>query len=262
MNTGLHLSASGVLANLYRQDVFANNLANMGTVGFKRDLAMITQRAPESLEDPHPFGLQNDLLDRLGGGVFAGPQQVAFKQGAMQKTDNALDVALDGKDTFFVASVIDPTTKEQAIRLTRDGRFETDLNGMLVMIAGGNPILDENDQTIQVDRSQPVEINREGEIRQNQQLIAKLQIARAADNKRLLKSGSNLFRFEDGQDQRVVATSASVRSGYVEMSTVDPFTELRAMLDATSAVQSNGNLIKYHDMLMDRTVNTLGRVVG
>ena len=92
MNYGLHLSAQGVLANLYRQDVFANNLANMGTVGFKRDLAMISQRSPEALEDAHPFELQNGLLDRLGGGVFAGPQQVLFSQGSMQKTNSPLDV--------------------------------------------------------------------------------------------------------------------------------------------------------------------------
>ena len=44
MNYGLYLSATGVLANTYRQDVIANNLANSETVGFKRHLATFQQR--------------------------------------------------------------------------------------------------------------------------------------------------------------------------------------------------------------------------
>ena len=71
MNYGLYLSASGVLTNMYRQDVFANNLANASTVGFKRDLAAISQRDPESIEGGHAMQWRNDLLDELGGGVFA-----------------------------------------------------------------------------------------------------------------------------------------------------------------------------------------------
>ena len=44
MMYGLYLSATGVLANSYRQDVIANNLANSETVGFKRDTALLRKR--------------------------------------------------------------------------------------------------------------------------------------------------------------------------------------------------------------------------
>ena len=41
MNYGLYLSAAGMLTNMYRQDVAANNLANAQTPAFKRDLALL-----------------------------------------------------------------------------------------------------------------------------------------------------------------------------------------------------------------------------
>ena len=68
MNYGLYLSASGVLTNLYRQDVFSNNLANVETVGFKQDLPSIRQRAPESIEQQFGSDVSKRLLDKLGGG--------------------------------------------------------------------------------------------------------------------------------------------------------------------------------------------------
>ena len=51
MNYGLSLSASGVLTNSYRQDVFANNLANVNTDGFKPDLHTIPTRHTPAQED-------------------------------------------------------------------------------------------------------------------------------------------------------------------------------------------------------------------
>ena len=78
MNYGLYLSASGVLTNLYRQDVFANNLANSETVGFKPDSPTVRQREPEAIEDNLGLGASQRLLDKLGGGVLAGPQSIRF----------------------------------------------------------------------------------------------------------------------------------------------------------------------------------------
>ncbi len=49
---GLYLSASGVLTNLYRQDVIANNIANSETVGFKKDLTILQQR-PTAAQELH-----------------------------------------------------------------------------------------------------------------------------------------------------------------------------------------------------------------
>ena len=46
---GLYQSAAGMMANEYRQDVLANNIANADTVGFKRDVAIFAERQPARL---------------------------------------------------------------------------------------------------------------------------------------------------------------------------------------------------------------------
>ena len=67
---GLYLSASGVLANSYRQDVIANNIANSETVGFKKDLTMLQQRPTAAQETGH-WSQTDSLLEPLGGGLLA-----------------------------------------------------------------------------------------------------------------------------------------------------------------------------------------------
>lgn len=111
MNYGLYLSASGVLTNMYRQDVIANNLANVETVGFKLDLPSIRQRDPESIEDSFGSDVSKRLLDKLGGGVLAAQQRINFSPGPIEKTGAPLDVALDSPGAFFCGQRRQRSTK-------------------------------------------------------------------------------------------------------------------------------------------------------
>src|SRR5690606_7809628 len=145
---GLYLSASGVLTNLYRQDVFANNLANSETVGFKPDSPSIRQRDPEAIEDNLGLGVSQRLRDKLGRGVPAGPQGIRFTPGPMRQTGNPFDAALDDDTSFFAVD-----TAEGA-RYTRDGRFTLNgegtlvtQNGQPVVGVGGQPIVVPGDTT-------------------------------------------------------------------------------------------------------------------
>lgn len=259
MNYGLYLSASGVLTNLYRQDVFSNNLANVKTVGFQRDLAMIHQRSAESIEDPTLAGNSHELLDKLGGGVFAGPQSISFKNGPMEHTGNPLDVALEAEKTFFNVRAANPEGDDSGIRLTRDGRFSRDAEGYLVTIAGGHHVLDDADQPIELGEGGEVTIDPTGRIFVEGQVVARLGIKTVSDTDALTKRGKNLLGWE-GADIRTDPPTVAMRAGFVEASGVDPVVTLMNLIAATKAVSGNANLIRYHDTLMDRAVNTLGRV--
>ncbi len=260
MNYGLHLSASGVLTNMYRQDVFANNLANVSTVGFKRDLASISQRDPEVAESGQPFKYHNQLLDQLGGGVFAGPQKTDFSPGPIEQTNRPLDAALTSKDTFFAVAEKDANGNE-SVRLTRDGRFFVSGEGYLVN-ANGARVLNEADQSIQVDPDQPVTIDAAGRLMQAGESTGQVQVAQVADTSQLIKQGQNLFRFK-GADPRIEGErTGRVRPNALESSAIDPIKELLAMIEASGAVESNANMIKYHDQMMDNAVNRLGRING
>ena len=256
MNYGLYLSASGVLTSMYRQDVFANNLANVQTVGFKPDIPTVREREPESVEGGHGGAFRQVLLDKLGGGVLAGQQRMNWKVGSPMKTENPLDAALNGENSFFV--VQDPS--REGIELTRDGRFTMDSMGRLVTTAGGHAVLDEGDRPIVLRLDQQATINPQGQVFQGGQVVAQIQVTGVGDVGKLRKQGENLLGFAGGEDMRVKPQDANMTPGFVEASGVDSVRALMDLVSATKAVSANGNMIRFHDGMMDRAVNTLGRL--
>lgn len=260
MNYGLYLSASGVLTQMYRQDVFANNLANVKTAGFRGDLATVRQRDPESVEDNLGFESRNDLLDRLGGGVMAGPQHISLTPGSIEHTGNDLDAALTDVNAFFTVAVTDPKTGQTQVRLTRDGRFSRGAGDKLVSASDGAAVLGPNDQPITLDPNYPVAIGADGRIVQNNQEIARLQVVSARDPHQLIKDGHNRFRLAGGDVQRQTIAAPHIEPGAIEASSVDPVRSMVDMIAVTRAINSNADLIRYHDQIMDKAINTLGRI--
>ena len=258
MNYGLYLSASGVLTNMYRQDVYANNLANVKTVGFKRDLAEIRQRDPEVVEDQLGARFSHRLLDRLGGGAMAARSRVSSEPGALENTAGELDLALPGANAFFAVGTTD-AAGEQHATLTRDGRLTRDAEGFLVTIAGGNRVLDDKDKPIQLPATGKVHVDDAGNMTVGDSQVAKIQVASVDDPTRLIKHGQGLFRWRGAGDPRSPAEEPNVKQGFVEASGVDPIKALMQLIGATKATTGNANMIRYHDLLMDRAVNVLGR---
>ena len=256
MNYGLYLSASGLLTNSYRQDVYANNLANVNTVGYKPDVPALQARPAEAAEDFVPAGTSHALLDRLGGGVLAGPQRTSFAPGPLEHTGRDLDVALVEPGTFLAVEHVD-AEGNASVRLTRDGRLMIDAQGFVVT-ATGHRVLGPGDGPIAVDPTAELTIARDGSLMQNGGAVGQLQVA-AADPYALEKTGSNLFAFRGG-DPRVIVDQPDLRVGELEGSGTDAIKTLMSIMASTKAATANANLIKYHDSLMDHAVNTLGRV--
>lgn len=260
MNYGLYLSASGVLTNMYRQDVFANNLANVNTPGYKPDVATIRGRHPEAIEEQFGGKLRKAVLDKLGGGALAGPQLVRTTQASLEQTGGKLDVALDRSGAYFAVQNVDPGTGKQSVGLTRDGRFTRSSEGFLVMMTNGQKVLDAGDRPIRVPASSTLGIGTDGSIVADGEAVARLQVTGVRDEQQLIKQGSSLFRFESGSDHRAPAPSVNVKQGYVEQSGVNPITALMDVLDAGKAAESNANMIRFFDEMMSRAVNQLGSV--
>jgi flagellar basal body rod protein FlgG len=257
MNYGLYLSASGAMVNQYRQDVFANNLANVETVGFKPHVPSAKARAPESIEDNLGISAAKPMLDRLGGGALAGPQRVSFGSPKLNETGNPLDVALTGKQTFFAVETVNGEGNPE-IALTRDGRFSPDDQGRLVT-QSGQPVLNADDQPITVAPDAKVQIDNTGQVIQNGEPIDQLQVARIDNTDALNKQEGGLFAMEqDGMRQ--ILESPSVKSGFVEASAVNPIDTLSQLIAATKSATGNANMVKYHDKMMQQAVTRLGRL--
>jgi flagellar basal body rod protein FlgG len=258
MNYGLYLSASGVLTNSYRQDVYANNLANVGTVGFKPDLAAVQSRPSKSVEDHLAPDVSRQLMDKLGGGVNAAPQRIAFSMGAPEQTGRAMDAFLEDPTDFLQVTVRDAAGRETT-QYTRDGRLMTDHQGRLVT-PSGLPVLDGKGKTIDLPPNLPTQVGSAGWITgPANERIAQLGVVRIDDPTALKKAGGNRFVMIGSSAVEVLDTPR-VRGGTLENSAANPIDSLMSVISATKAATGNARMLRYHDTVMDQAINTLGRV--
>ena len=133
MIRSLWISKTGLDAQQTQMDVIANNLANVGTNGFKRSRAVFEDLLYQTLRQPGSQSSQQTQLPsglQLGTGVRPVTTERIFTQGNLQQTGNSKDVAIQGQGFF---QVLRP---DGSTAYTRDGSFQTDFEGQLVTSSG------------------------------------------------------------------------------------------------------------------------------
>ena len=101
MPYGMYVSAEGAQCRAQRIEVIANNLANVDTVGFKRELAVFQARYAEAIDRGQATAGAGSIHD-LGGGVQVAPSKTDFSSGPMKFTKTPTDLAIDGEGFFVV----------------------------------------------------------------------------------------------------------------------------------------------------------------
>jgi flagellar basal-body rod protein FlgF len=247
---GMYISAAGALAHSHRQDVIANNLANVDTVSFKRDLAVLQTRRTEAVEKGSS-SYTADLLEKMGGGTFAHPVHTDYSPASLEETGNFYDLALEGKGFFSVRN-------GEQVHYTRDGRFAVNDKNQLVTIAGGYPVLDEGGKPITIDRDLDFSVNDQGFVSQGGAMVARLGIADIADTGKLSKQGNNMYVNEGGEIVQLANTP--VKQGFVENSAVVAVNELTNMIQAQRIFQANTSLLQMQDRSLGLAVTKLGMI--
>lgn len=247
---GLYLSAAGLQANAYQLDVIANNLANAETVGFKHELAVLSERRVEVDESGRP-SRGHGLLDNLSGGTFVAPTYTTFAQGPLEATERPLDLAIRGEGFFQVQ-------QGNELFYTRDGRLTVDQQGQVVT-AGGKTVLDTGGRPLLVSRdsTQPITVSPDGAVKQGLDEIGRLALVSFDDPQGLTKAGAGLFR---ANDQVPRPADGQIEAGHLEKSTVDPVAGLAEMIQTQRAYQLNATMISLQDGMLSRAVNDLGKV--
>jgi flagellar basal-body rod protein FlgG len=258
VNYGLQISASGVLTSLYRMDVLANNLANLDTKGFKPELPMLRQRDAVRQEDGLGSWPSNWMLERLGAGVTTAPNRTDFEQGTLVSSGNPLDLAIEGDGFFMMRDLTD--SGADRYRLSRDGRLTRDGNGRLVSVTTGLPVMDTENREITIPPGEEVQIDPDGAIRQNGRVLATIQLVSVSDNQRLRKLGHGMFVAPADVIQNRKHAAGALRQGFLEGSAVDAVSTMMAITDAGRAAETNLQMIQMQDRLMDRAINSLGRI--
>lgn len=249
MPYGLYLSADGAHAQALRLEVIANNLANVDTVGFKRDLAIFQARYAEETAqglDVPGSGSINDV----GGGTLVCQTRTDFSPGPLKRTGIPTDVAIDGEGFFLVR-------KGDQNYLTRAGNFRLTDRGELVT-QQGYAVLSDNGAPVVIDMAAgEFQITPDGLVRQREAAVA-LALVRPAPNDLLAKAGENLFR-PGVEPQPVPAGQRRVAPGYLEMSGVRPTWEMVQLIEATRAIEANLQLMQAQDQMLSGLVNRLMR---
>jgi len=260
MNYGFNIAASGVLTSLHRQDVAANNLANIETVGFKPDFSVTLPRQAARAEDGVWNLPSNALLEKLGAGVLLAPTRTSFGQGPIERTGNQLDVAIKGNGFLVVQGEGGKGGQADQPRLTRDGRLGINSSGQLVTVIDRKPVLDEADRPIVLRPDLPVKIDSEGTITQGLQEVARLKFIDVPDKLRLKKEGTSLFSADAGVLAAATPADGEIVQKAVERSAVDPIMAMMGVQDAANATAAGMRVMQIHDELTGRAIASLGRV--
>jgi flagellar basal-body rod protein FlgF len=250
MYYGLYTSAAGAGAQNHKVEVLSNNLANVNTVGFKRELAILQARDAESIERGLTSRGTGSLND-VGGGVRMNQTFTDFSPGTMQLTQIPTDLAIDAPNTFFMVE-----NNGQKV-LTRAGNFHVSNEGQLVT-AGGDPVLATDGSPIQLDPALPFRFVPGGVLEQAGDRI-ELALIRPKDVSRLQKAGENYFTVEKSNDL-TAADDRRVKTGYIEMSGVNPVEEMVELITASRAYEANVRIIQQHDTATSELISRMLKV--
>ena len=259
MIRSLWSAATGMQAQTLNIDVISNNLANVGTAGFKRsradfqDLLYQTILSPgvSSSDDTQvPTGIQ------VGHGVRPAATQKMFTQGEFQHTQNDLDMAIEGGGFFQVIQPNGETgyTRAGTFKLDSDGRIVTTdgcpLEPELSVPADAIAIAIGTDGTLSVllaGENQPTE-------------IGSIELAQFINPSGLKNIGRNLYIPSASSGEATTGTPGvdgfgTIAQGYLELSNVSVVDEMVNMIVAQRAYETNSKTIQASDEMLQAATN-------
>ena len=256
MIRSLWIARTGLDAQQTQLDVISNNLANVSTNGFKRGRAVFDDLLYQTLRQPGAQSSQQTQIPsglQLGTGVRPVSTARIFTQGNIQKTDNSLDVAVQGNG-FFQVLLPDGTTG-----YTRDGSFQKDNQGQIVT-ADGYPVqpnitIPANALTVSIGTDGTVSITQSGTAATTQ--IGSIQLATFINPGGLQSIGQNLFLETAASGTPTPNTPGTngagiVNQGYVETSNVNVAEELVTMIQTQRAYELNSKVVSTSDAMLGR----------
>lgn len=259
MVKGLYTAYTGMLNEQHRMDVITNNLANANTNGFKKEGAT-SQSFDEILSYKIKDNSEGYNISRRMGrnhpGVKIGEGYTDFSQGPIKNTGNTYDLALS--DSGFFAVRFTSKDGEDSVKYTRDGNFTLTRQGNLVT-QDGDAVLDIDNRPVRIDPLLKTEINTSGEVIQDGNVVATIQVTDFEDYNYLERYGENYFQPVEGA-QKAEEAKGLVYSGYLETANMSVVTEMVNMITISRAYESNQKVITTYDSTLDIAANQIGRI--
>ena len=224
-----------MIAQTHKNSVVANNLANVNTTGFKRDVMFF-----EVLKKNETPEVQMKV-------------ETDFSQGPLRQTNNPLDLAISGRGFFTI-----DTGDGEAY--TREGHFTVDEGGIL-KTSDGNPVLGRGgwiNLSIDGIKVGEVTINTRGEIFMGDELIDTLKITDFDSYSDLKKAGGNLFVAGENVIPRELEDPV-ILQGKLEGSNVNPVREMIDLIEIQRQFESSQRAVRTIDSALRKAANDISR---
>ncbi|MBF0529454.1 MAG: flagellar hook basal-body protein [Deltaproteobacteria bacterium] len=215
----------GSLAQEERMNITSNNLANANTTGFKRDVPVFE-------------------------GYVLKATKTDFSQGHFEKTNNNLDMALNGPRFFHIQT---PTR----LRYTRNGAFTRSATREIVTQEGnpvvGGGVVPENVVDLAIDEN--------GRITADGAEIGRLQMVEFQDVNGLAKEGNDKYVPKAPGITGTPAQATTVEQGFLERSNVEPVMESVNLIDIARTYEVFQKIVLTIQEADQKSINEVGRVV-
>lgn len=259
MIRALWTAGTGMNVQQMNLDVIANNIANVNTNGFKKsradfqDLMYQTLRLQGARTEGGamvPTGIQ------IGLGAMLSSVQKVFQQGDYQRTDNELDVAIEGNGFFQV----NMPSGEKAY--TRAGALKTDAEGKIVTSDGytiePSLTIPARTTSISIENDGSVSVQIQGQTAP--QSLGRLELATFINPTGLRAIGKNLFMETDASGTPTTGNPGqngigTVLQGFLEMSNVNVMQEMINMIIGQRAYEVNSKAIQAADEMLQMSNN-------
>src|SRR5687767_7142866 len=261
MNPALWAAKTGLDAQQTKLAVTSNNLANVSTAGFKKGRAVFEDLMYQNIRQVGGSTSQDTQAPtgvHLGTGVRIVATEKIYTQGGFTQTDNALDVAIEGRG-FFQIQLPDGTTA-----YTRDGNFQLNAQGQMVTSSGyvlqpGISIPD-GSQSLTISRDGVVSARIAGQGTPVQ--IGQLQLTDFINPSGLEPLGENLVVETAASGPAQTGTAGqnglgSLLQGSFESSNVNVVEELVNMIETQRAYEMNSKAISTADQMLEYVNNQL-----
>ena len=257
MQNSMYSALFGALSNEHRMNSIANNLANVNTTGFKRDMLSFKDTFAMYAHDQ----IMEPMVNLRSKKLFPEPQhlsrtriaqaQVDFDQGSLKVTGAPFDVAISGNGFFKVRT-------PQGDFYTRNGHFRMTGEGMLIT-EQGYPVLGNGGEVTLPDGVKNFTIAENGDIYGDGQAMGSIDLVEVDNPLGLEKLGSNMYRPRVGSDVQEVESKSYMVQGFLEVSNVNPVYEMVNMIEAQRQFEAYAKVMQTTEAIDKETITKVGR---
>ena len=238
MQPGLYVSLSGQMALMRRLDTVAHNVANTTTAGFRAEEVKFEQLVSNKTDAPTAF-------------ASVGETYLSREAGALERTDNLLDVAVSGDAWLAYRG-------PNGLVYTRDGRMTMTPEGGLTTLTG-YPFVDVGGAPIQINPAAGApNIARDGMMTQNGNQAGALGLFTIPEEARLERFETSGVLPDRPAEPALDFNQVGIVQGFIEQSNVNPVMEISRLIQIQRSFDSISNAMTQSEQTLSQAVRTIG----